>query len=60
MPNKKVRTGMDHEAYEWWRTEGIYIDPDTEDVDWHDKRGDLAQMAFIAGWKAAELNQRGK
>lgn len=38
-------------AAEWWRTEGTYIDPDTEDVDWYDKRSELAQMAYIAGFK---------
>jgi hypothetical protein len=38
-------------AIEWWRTEGIYIDPDTDDVDWFDKRSELAQLAFIAGLK---------
>lgn len=37
----------------WWRMEGRYIDPDSEDVDWYDKRDALAQMAYIAGFKAA-------
>lgn len=37
-------------ACEWWQTEGRYIDPDTAEVDWYDKRGELAQFAFIAGF----------
>lgn len=44
-------------ASEWWRTEGIYIDPDTEDVDWYDKRAELAQMAYIAGYKRGTEDQ---
>lgn len=34
---------------EWWENEGKYLDPDTEDVSWFDKRKELAQMAFGAG-----------
>ena len=41
-------------AYEWWTKEGRFIDPDTDDVPWADKRGELAQMAFLAGFKKAE------
>lgn len=37
----------------WWRTDGRYIDPDTEDVDWYDKRDVLAQLAFVQGYKSA-------
>ena len=40
-------------AMEWWRTDGLYIDPDTEDVDWYDKRDELAKMAYVAGYKKA-------
>lgn len=35
----------------WWDTEGRYIDPDFSDVDWYDKRGELARDAFEAGAK---------
>lgn len=45
-----------NEAHDWWLKDGIYYDPDTEDVDWFDKRSELAQHAFDAGLKrAAEL-----
>ena len=51
--DQKIAAIADKQAIEWWRSEGIYIDPDTEDVDWYDKRSELAQIAFIAGYKAA-------
>ena len=41
-------------ALEWWRKDGLYIDPDNGDVDWCDKRAELAQIAFIAGYKAGK------
>ena len=37
---------------DWWSTDGRYIDPDTEDVPWFDKRKELAALAFIAGRKS--------
>lgn len=33
---------------EWWDRTGKGIDPDTEDVPWHDKRKGLAAAAFAA------------
>ena len=33
---------------EWWEKDGRYIDPDTSDVDWYDKRKELAGIAFEA------------
>jgi hypothetical protein len=33
---------------EWWNREGQYLDPDTSDVPWFDKRRGLAEMAFNA------------
>lgn len=33
---------------EWWSREGQYLDPDTSDVPWFDKRRGLAQIAFNA------------
>ena len=46
-------------AEEWWRADGVYIDPDTEEVDWFDKRRELAQLAFIAGFnKATEVKRK--
>ena len=41
-------------AVAWWSGEGRYIDPDTDEVDWFDKRCELAQIAYIAGYKAAK------
>jgi hypothetical protein len=34
---------------EWWSEDGSYIDPDTADVPWFDKRRGLAEAAFSAG-----------
>lgn len=33
---------------QWWRTVGRFLDPDTSDVPWFDKRKSLAQSAFVA------------
>lgn len=35
----------------WWEREGRYYDPDIEDMDWYDKRRELAAVAFAAGRK---------
>lgn len=37
----------------WWARDGRYIDPDTSDVDWFDKRKELAAIAFAAALKSA-------
>lgn len=47
----------DKAARAWWLKDGVYIDPDTEDVDWYDKRAELAQMAYIAGYKRGTEDQ---
>jgi len=52
-PEQKQAVTDEKAAREWWRTDGVYIDPDTEDVDWFDKRAELAQIAFAAGVKYA-------
>ncbi len=44
---------IERQFQEWWSEDGRYIDPDTDDVPWFDKRGGLAQFAFIAGFNAA-------
>lgn len=36
---------------EWWESKGKFFDPDTSDVPWFDKRKDLAEYAFRAGWQ---------
>jgi hypothetical protein len=37
---------------DWWSLDGQYIDPDTDDVPWFDKRRGLAMAAFQAGGKS--------
>lgn len=46
-------------AMEWWKSDGLYIDPDTEEVDWYDKRKELAQLAFVAGYNKAMESRKG-
>lgn len=41
------------QAEEWWVRRGQYIDPDTDDVSWFDKRKGLAMEAFAAAWAQA-------
>ncbi len=39
----------DEQMFEdWWTRDGRFIDPDTSDVPWFDKRKGLAARAFIA------------
>jgi hypothetical protein len=38
---------------QWWDEDGRYLDPDTADVSWFDKRKELAGLAFVAGMKRA-------
>jgi uncharacterized coiled-coil DUF342 family protein len=42
---------VDELSEEWWSEDGKYIDPDTSDVGWFDKRGELAMLAFIKGYR---------
>ncbi len=35
----------------WWSEQGRFMDPDTEDVHWYDKREALARLAFDEGVK---------
>lgn len=35
---------------EWWSRAGQYVDPDTSDVPWSDKRKGLAAAAFAAAF----------
>jgi hypothetical protein len=51
-PYDVLEVSADKRATEWWRSDGIYIDPDTDEVDWFHKRAEIAQMAYIAGFKA--------
>ena len=38
---------------EWWEKDGRFIDPDTDDVPWFDKRRELCEMAWDAALKQA-------
>ena len=44
-------------AVEWVRAEGRLIDPDTDEVDWFDKRIELMERAFIAGYRASTVGR---
>lgn len=44
-----LMAGVDEEFENWWRDDGRFIDPDTDDVPWFDKRKGLAESAFNAG-----------
>lgn len=33
---------------EWWLRDGQFLDPDTSDVPWFDKRKELCGLAFLA------------
>lgn len=41
------RVGFD----KWWSEQGRFLDSDTEDVTWYDKREALAHIAFDEGVK---------
>ena len=45
---------------EWWLLEGQFIDPDTADVPWFDKRESLCRDAFDAGCKSLEALNKEK
>ena len=55
-PKQQIEVDANKAADWWWGAEGRYLDPDTEDVDWFDKRDGLAKMAYIAGYKKAAEN----
>lgn len=38
---------------DWWHRDGQYIDPDTSEVPWFDKRKALARMSFEAAMAAS-------
>lgn len=42
------RTELEKEFDKWWSEDGSYIDPDTSDVPWFDKRKELCFYAFRA------------
>jgi len=45
---------------DWWNETGRYLDPDTDDVPWFDKRKELAGIAYMAGYeKNKEINKVG-
>lgn len=42
---------------DWWTSQGKFIDPDTEDVPWFDKRKDLCEAAYDAGQSSVKFAQ---
>ena len=42
---------------DWWASQGKFIDPDTEDVPWFDKRKGLAEAAYDAGQSSVKFGQ---
>lgn len=49
-PEDTTRSDKSEEHFDaWWSQEGQYLDPDTDDVPWFDKRQGLAAFAFQAG-----------
>lgn len=42
----------------WWQETGKFLDPDTEDVPWFDKRRALAEAAFEAGIETGTARSR--
>lgn len=52
---------IDDKAFEkWWSDEGIYIDPDTSDVPWFDKRKELCEYAWDAAFALGQLHPQWK
>ena len=49
-PEQRMEVVIDAESLAWWTKDGRYYDPDTDDVDWFDKRRELAMVAFRAGF----------
>lgn len=43
---------MNEKFAKWWEADGQFIDPDSSDVPWFDKRQELAEDAFLAGLEA--------
>lgn len=48
VPNEEHVTDTDERFAEWWSRDGRFIDPDTDDVPWFDKRKGIAAAAFHA------------
>lgn len=46
IPGEWNQSGSFHR---WWVEIGQFMDPDTEDVSWFDKRKSLSQAAYYAG-----------
>lgn len=38
----------------WWNADGRFLDPDTSDVPWFDKREALAEDAYLAAASARQ------
>ena len=44
---------------DWWISDGQYIDPDSADVSWFDKRRELALLAWIAATDTTKPKEDG-
>lgn len=54
-PVKTLRDPLPDRLFEeWWRKDGVYLDPDSSEVDWYDKRKELAAYAYLAGFAAGK------
>jgi hypothetical protein len=52
-PKKEGKMPRTNPFEGWWQSVGKFFDPDTSEVPWFDKRKDLAEYAFRAGWQSA-------
>lgn len=60
LSEKKRDDAIERAFTNWWNSDGRFIDPDTSDVDWFDKRKELAGIAFMAAFKLAVSQTRWK
>jgi hypothetical protein len=58
MGKKETVIQLQHAFSDWWQRWGKWIDPDTEDVDWFDKRAGLCEFAFQAGYALGKGRHR--
>lgn len=53
LPVQADRAGVGEDAFEnWWDSRGKFIDPDSDEVPWYDKRKGLAEEAFRAALRS--------
>lgn len=52
LPEQADRAGVGEAFENWWAVTGKFIDPDSDDVHWYDKRKGLAEEAFCAALRS--------